>query len=189
MPENEYRYGDLEFRQDENGLGVVMGTVIRYGDVGTLPWGTEEFKAGAFDGRMEDLIANRMHQRTQPLARLGGGLTVTNTSTDMRAEITLPDTTFGRDTAVELTARILRGLSLEFRAVKDDVTDTGHRIVTEARMFGFGIVDKPAYPGSVASMKRWAEYRTEYGLYVPEPAPEPEPQPEPVRRRYFLPMV
>ena len=58
---NEFRYSDLEFRQDENGLGVVTGTVIRYGDVATLPWGTEEFKAGAFTGRMEDLIANRMH--------------------------------------------------------------------------------------------------------------------------------
>ena len=48
---NEFRYSDLEFRQDENGLGVVTGTVIRYGDVATLPWGTEEFKAGAFTGR------------------------------------------------------------------------------------------------------------------------------------------
>ena len=176
---NEYRFGDLEFRQDDNGLGVVTGTVIRYGDVATLPWGTEEFKAGAFNGRMEDIIANRMHQRTQPLARLGGGLTVTDTTTEMRTEVTLPDTTFGRDVAVELTARILRGISLEFRIVKDDVTDTGHRIVTEARMFGFGIVDKPAYPESVASMKRWADYRSEYGLWPPKPK----------TTRHFLPVV
>ena len=58
---------------------------------------------------------------------------------------------------------------MEFRAIKDDVTDKGHRIITEARMYGFGVVDKPAYPGSVATMKRWDEYRTEYGLHVPEP--------------------
>ena len=87
----------------------------------------------------------------------------------LRTEVTLPDTSSGRDTAVELAQRILRGLSLEFRAIKDDVTDKGHRIITEARMYGFGVVDKPAYPGSVATMKRWDEYRTEYGLYVPEP--------------------
>ena len=39
MPENEFRYGDLEFRQSEDGLGVVVGTVIRYGDVAKLPVG------------------------------------------------------------------------------------------------------------------------------------------------------
>ena len=44
-------------------------------------------------------------------------------------------------------------------------------------MYGFGVVDKPAYPGSVATMKRWDEYRTEYGLHVPEPDHEPEDQP------------
>ena len=41
---NEFRYGALEFRETDDGLGVVVGTVIRYGDVATLPWGTEEFK-------------------------------------------------------------------------------------------------------------------------------------------------
>ena len=62
---NEFRYGDLEFRQSDDGLGVVVGTVIRYGDVATLPWGTEEFKAGAFTfGRLphaSKIKANRMH--------------------------------------------------------------------------------------------------------------------------------
>ena len=33
MPENEFRYGDVEFRQGDDGLGVVVGTVIRYGDM------------------------------------------------------------------------------------------------------------------------------------------------------------
>ena len=87
---------------------------------------------------MEDLIANRMHSRTQPLARTGNGLSVTDDEEALRAEVTLPDTSSGRDTAVELAQRILRGLSLEFRAIKDDVTDKGHRIITEARMYGFG---------------------------------------------------
>ena len=181
---NEFRYSDLEFRQDENGLGVVTGTVIRYGDVATLPWGTEEFKAGAFTGRMEDLIANRMHSRTQPLARTGSGLSVTDDEEALQAEVTLPDTSSGRDTAVELAQRILRGLSLEFRAIKDDVTDKGHRIITEARMYGFGVVDKPAYPGSVATMRSWNEYGMHhYGQsYDVEPEPVEEEPEEPLPR-------
>ena len=169
MPENEFRYGDVEFRQDDDGLGVVVGTVIRYGDVAKLPWGTEEFKAGAFENvESEDLIANRMHQRTQPIARTGAGLVVVDGPEELRAEVTLPDTTFGRDTATELSLRILRGLSLEFRAIEDTVNeDTEHRVISKAEMFGFGVVDRPAYPGSVASMRAWGEYRTAHGLRVP----------------------
>ena len=50
MPDfNEYRdylYDDFEFRQDaETGLGIVTGTIVKYGDVATFPWGTEEVKA------------------------------------------------------------------------------------------------------------------------------------------------
>ena len=148
MPENEFRYGDVEFRQGDDGLGVVVGTVIRYGDVAKLPWGTEEFKAGAFENvESEDLIANRMHQRTQPIARTGAGLVVVDGPEEMRAEVTLPDTTFGRDTATELSLRILRGLSLEFRAIEDTVNeDTEHRVISKAEMFGFGVVDQPGLP-------------------------------------------
>ena len=72
---NEFRYGALEFRETDDGLGVVVGTVIRYGDVAQIgPNLTEEFKAGAFgDYASPRLKVNRMHQRTQILARLQVG--------------------------------------------------------------------------------------------------------------------
>ena len=47
-------------------------------------------------------------------------------------------------------------------------------------MFGFGVVDRPAYPGSVATMRSWAEYRSAHGLAGPEDEPEPTPEPEPM---------
>ena len=183
---NEFRYADFEFRQSEDGLGVVTGTVIRYGDVAKLPWGTEEFKAGAFgDIESADLIANRMHQRTQPLGRSGAGLRIINDDEALRAELTLPGTSVGRDTAIEVRERLLRGLSLEFRAIKDTVDDdTNHRVIERAEMFGYGIVDRPAYPGSVAQMRAWTEYRTEYGLHVPKP--EAKPVTTQKSRRYFV---
>ena len=176
MPEHEFRYGDVEFRQGDDGLGVVVGTVIRYGDVATLPWGTEEFKAGAFgDFRSLKVKANRMHQRTEMLARLGGRLSVDDDDAAMSFRVSLPDTTAGRNTATELREGLLTGASLEFRAIEDTVNeDTGHRIVSKAQLFGFGIVDEPAYPGSVASMRAWGEYRTACGLIAPD-RPEPEP--------------
>ena len=194
MPENvsEYRYADFEYRASDDGLGTVSGTIIRYGDKASFPWGTEEIKAGAFgDVEGADLIANRMHQRTQPLARTGVGLRITDTPEQMIGEVTLPDTSVGRDTAVEVGKRILRGLSLEFRSVKDIIDeDTQHRTIEKATMFGFGVVDRPAYPGSVAQMRRWQDYmgqaetRSAYDLWTPgaavmPPDPEPEPEPDP----------
>ena len=39
MPETEFRYGALEFRETEGGVGVVTGTIIRYGDRAVVPVG------------------------------------------------------------------------------------------------------------------------------------------------------
>lgn len=185
MPENEFRYGDLEFRQSDDGLGVVVGTVIRYGDVATLPWGTEEFKAGAFgDFRSPKVKVNRMHQRTQMLARLGGRLEIDDTPERMKYELSLPDTTTGRDTATELMEGLLTGSSLEFRSIEDTVNeDSQHRVISKAQLFGFGIVDEPAYPGSVAQMRSWNEYSMyHYGETHWEPIEKSEPPP----RRYYI---
>ena len=178
MPENEFRYADFEVRQGENGLGIVTGTIIRYGDVATLPWGTEEFRAGAFgDFSGEQVYANRMHMREQPLGWLGTQLMIEDSQEHMRSELTLPDTSYGRDTSVEVKEKILRGLSLEFRAIEDTVNqDTGHRIISKAKLYGFGVVDRPAYSGSVVGMRSWNEYRQALGYTVPEVESREEPR-------------
>lgn len=174
---NEYRYADFEVREDDDGRPVVAGTVIRYGEVAKLPWFSEEVKAGAFgDVESRDLIVNRMHQRSQPLARTGVGLRMMDSSESLQAEVTLPDTTIGRDTAVEVSSRLLRGLSIEFRSTKETFDEKkNHREIVEADLYGFGIVDRPAYSGSMAQM-RWQEYRQFHGLLVPDPEPEPAKQ-------------
>ena len=72
MPESEFRYADFEIREGTNGLRIVTGTIVRYGDRATFPWGTEEFRAGAFgdvtQGRFE---ANRRHIQDQVLGVSG----------------------------------------------------------------------------------------------------------------------
>ena len=193
MPDNiEYRYQDFEYRQEGDGLGVVVGPVVAYGDVASFPWGKERFEAGAFRNLGDDhLRANRMHQRHQILARIGAGYTLENTAAALNSEVVLPDTTAGRDTAYEVKHKLLRGKSMEFRSLKDRVED-GVRIISDAIYYGEGIVDLPAYRGSFAQMRSWDEYlqAVEYrdahsGLYLPrgasatleersEPAGEPE---------------
>ena len=168
MPDFEYRFAPFEFRQMDEGLGVIEGTIIRYGDIATFPWGTEEFKAGAFgDFSNRNVRANRMHQRDQALGNTleAKNLVITNTDKEMSARLELPNTSYGRDTAVEVGQRILTGLSLEFRSTKDTIDDSKqHRTIETAMLGGFGVVDAPAYPGSVAQ-KRWEEHRS--GIVIP----------------------
>ena len=171
MKENrEYRYIPFVARQTESNETVVSGRPIRYGDVADIGgWFTEEFRAGWVTNWSDLMIVNRMHKRDQPLATSERGATFKDTTEEMTAEVTLPDTTYGRDAATEVDLGLLRGFSLEFLVDKDEYDyKKDHRIVVAGRMFGFGIVDRPAYPDSVAQVKRAQEYRQHYGLWAPE---------------------
>lgn len=177
-PDREYRYVPVEVRQDDEGNTIAAGTIIRYGDVADIGWFTEEFRAGWVKNAADIMFANRMHMRNEPLAVSDGKLTIKDTSERMTAELVLPSTTHGQNAATELDEGLLRGFSLEFITTKDEYDyDKDHRVVVEGRMFGFGVVDKPAYPDSVAGLKRAQEYRQHYGLSVPKP-------PEPIVRRF-----
>ena len=191
--DREYRYMPVEVRQNEDGETVVSGTVIRYGDrADIMGLFTEEFRED-WVSNPEDLnFANRMHIRSQPLATSEFGLTYMDTAEAMTFEVVLPDTSAGRDASVEFERGLLRGASVEFRVNKngeDYDEKTNHRLIISAKRFGIGLVDRPAYPDSVAELKRAMEYRAHYGLYVPEPpptAPNPVPAPAVARRFHFI---
>ena len=118
---NEFRYSDFEFRQSEDGLGVVAGTVIRYGDVATLPWGTEEF-TGRRVRRLSQPLGSRSIACINARKCLRGSvgrLEIEDDDERMAFSLTLPDTVAGRDTATEMREELLTGASLEFRAIED----------------------------------------------------------------------
>ena len=184
----EYRYIPFTTRQTEDGQTVVEGTVIRYGDVADIGgWFTEEFRAGWVENSGDVMYANRMHNRDEMLAASDTSfLTITDTDERMVATLTLPSTTHGQNVKEEISdeRKLLRGLSIEFLTSTDEYDyKRDHRKVVKGRMFGFGIVDRPAYPDSVAQVKRAQEYRQHYGLALPKPAPPPEPV---TVRRYFV---
>ena len=154
----------LELRASDNGPGTVVGPLVLYDDVATLPFGQERFARGVFgDLASLDLFANRMHIREQTLANTGAGLRIYEDEKGVYGEVDLLDDMYGEMTAKQVASGRLRGKSVEFRMFKDDYID-GVRVVQEARLYGWGIVDKPAYPRSVAAMRSWTEYRAEYGL-------------------------
>ena len=145
--EYEIRWGG-ELRQDGN---VLTGRLITYGEVSETF--QERFLPGCFGdvGRL-DVILNVMHDRGRPIARTGAGLVLTDSpqSLDMRAE--LPNTQEARDTHEMVRAGILRGLSVEFLATREDYT-AGIRSISHALLGAFGVVDSAAYVGSMVEAR------------------------------------
>lgn len=150
-PKPERRFAEL--RADDAGI---TGVLLRYGDRATFGTFTERFEPGAM--RMEaDLIANLMHDRMKPVARTGAGLTVTDDGGGLSARIEWPETVYAREARELVQAGVLKGLSVEFRAVTERF-EGRERIISEARMTGLGIVDRPAYPESVIASRMWDAY-------------------------------
>jgi len=151
----ERRYARLRYASGR----VLEGTAVRYGDVGRASWaGRERIEPGAFgDVARSDVLLNDMHVRARPLARTGGGglvLTDTREALTMRAE--LPDTRRASDTLALVRAGVLRGLSVEFRALREHM-EGGVRVVTGAALEGLGVVDRPAYPASTVEARQRPE--------------------------------
>ena len=143
----------FEFRA--GGDGAIEGTVIPYGQSARIGDFTEKFLAGSIN--FSDVIANRQHQRSAPLARTnGGGLTLTDSASALRARIELPDTADGRDTRELVKRGILRGLSAEFRAIRD-TWEASERTIQEAVLSGLAVVDSGAYAGATLTEVRELE--------------------------------
>ena len=127
----------------------LSGRVIRYGDIATLPFGKEVIDSGAFgDLSQADLILNRQHDRGKPLARTaGGGLQIEDSPVELRLTANLPETPTGKEAMTLVRSGVLRGFSVEFRALDEYIRDRVLHI-SKAELFGVALVDKPAYPDS-----------------------------------------
>lgn len=136
------------------GERTLTGVAVRYGSIARLPWGEERFEAGAFDVSGADVILNVQHARDVPLARTGGGgLELRDTPEALTIRAELPETRAADDVLTLVRGKILRGLSVEFRAT-DETVIAGVRVIRAAALTGVGVVDKPAYPDSVVSAMR-----------------------------------
>ena len=128
------------------------GVAVRYGDVAALPFGKERIEAGAFSP-LGDAILNSQHDRAAPLARTGGGgLVLKDSDEALSIEAELPNTRATDDVLELVRTKVIRGLSIEFRAVKERA-EAGLRIIERAVLVGVAVVDTPAYPASVVEAR------------------------------------
>ena len=142
----------VAFRQA--GPGQIEGTLIPYGAASSIGGVfSETFRAGSLTWPA-GVLANVQHDRGRPLARLGHGLELSDGPTELRATLTLPDTTEGRDTRVLIESGVLRGFSAEFRATQDEWTTPTERIIHRAELHGLAVVDDPGHESALIAEVR-----------------------------------
>ena len=152
------RYTELRYE----GNRTVSGTALKYGDIAVI-WGEKErFEPGAFgDLSKADVVLNLQHTRFMPIARTGGGgMTVSDDGGEVAIRADLPDTQPANDTLTLMRARVLRGLSIEFRP-KDWRYEgkEGDRtlVIEKAELRGVAVVDRPAYGQSLLDPRAEAQ--------------------------------
>ena len=153
----EYRFAPLEFRDDG---AVITGVAMPYGTVARIMGAFDEsVEPGAFgDVAGLDVILNRMHLRSEPIARTGkGGLTLTDSSTELRLKAEIPD--YRADIRDMVSRGILAGFSVEMHVKAEDWPSPDRRIVKAAKLTGIGLVDRAAYGKATGRDRQAVERR------------------------------
>ena len=123
---------------------VLSGAAMVYGD--TSPDFNERFMPGALQhsGRVD---INLQHDPSIVLAR---GAVLTDTGRELRVRAELPE---GSAALSLIKNRAINCLSVEFHA-KAERRESGVRVVERAELTGLALVDRGAYPQSVAEIRK-----------------------------------
>ena len=146
----EYRFAELEFR---DGGAVITGIAMPYCTVARIAGAFDEsVEPGAFgDVAGADVILNRMHVQSEPIARTGkGGLVLTDSSTELRLKAEIP--AYRADIRDMVAREILSGLSVEMHVQDESWPAADRRIIRSARLTGIGLVDRAAYGEATAAL-------------------------------------
>ena len=128
------------------GYAVLFNTEANLYDM----W-TEVISPGAFDKSLQerDVIAIHSHDTGRIVGRMKAGtLILRSDSKGLAFENPLPDTSDGRDLAVQIDRGDIAGMSFGFRAVKqewDDTVDPPKRTITEAELYEITYTGLPVW--------------------------------------------
>ena len=144
----------VECREDEtrSGPGRLIGRILTYGQRAIDR--AELFERGALTWPADGVVLNRQHARGQPIMRVMPRLV----GDELRIDQALPDTVAGRDTATEIRAGLMRGLSVSFQAQRQ-AFEGGVRLIQKAAMTAIAVVDDPSYDAPVEVRARGHERR------------------------------
>ncbi len=147
--------GALEFRRD---LRQVSGVIMPYGELAVFRNDTrrEMFLPGSLVAAADPYL-NVMHKDSEgnpapAILRQSSGLLLTDSDEQLTMQAVLPETREAEDAIKMIADGLLRGLSIEFRAM-DEEQRGNVRIVRQALLEGVGLVDSPAYPGATVEVR------------------------------------
>ena len=144
----EYRCA-IEFREDASrrSPGRIFGRLLRYGEQAKDR--AELFEADALRwNSIDGILLNRQHDPDRPIMRVQPE----KRGDEIVIDAPLPNTRMGREIAVEVRGGVLTGLSVEFKAVQQEVR-AGVRHIKEALLVGAGLVTSPSYNAPVEVRK------------------------------------
>ena len=179
----EFRFHEFEFRAGtDDGPGMLTGPVVVYGDEAIGKKGRERTEPGFFQNVSDTRIrAVVQHERSQPLAANGRGLTLRDSQRMLVAELKLPKTTRGYETREYIQEGVYTGYSSKFYP-RRETRDT-MRVLQQGLLEHVAVVDHPAYGKSTF------ELRAEDFLAEFEGEPEYRQQPFAATYNYNIPEV
>ena len=130
----------LEVREDDTrrSPGRMVATLIREEErASDRP---EIFKEGSVTWPPEGIIINLQHNRQAPVLRA----VPFREGRDIKIDAPIPDSTAGRDAAVNVREKVYRGMSVEFRSTSEGRRG-GLREIRAAVLGGAALVDSGAY--------------------------------------------
>ena len=142
----------VELREDDTlaSPGRLTGVLLTYNErASDRP---ELFERGSIDldaiTANGGIVINRQHTRGAPITRVIPELR----GDELVIDQALPDTQAGRDAAVEIRSGLMRGLSVEFKALRARMV-SGVRRISAATLVAGGLVDDPSYAGSTVEVR------------------------------------
>lgn len=161
MHETEYRTFGFEIRaaEDSNTLVGHAAVFDTLADIGG--WFKEKIARGAFKKTLADNADVRALLNHNPDKIFGrtksGTLKLREDDTGLFNEISMPDTTLGKDTMISVKRGDIDQESFAFQAIKEewDETDPNNpiRTIIEVKLFDVSLVVFPAYPTTDVSAK------------------------------------
>ena len=150
----------IEIREVE-GKPRLVGVLMPYGEQAKDR--REVFERGALAWDEGGVVLRRQHQRSSPILRFVPVEAEGNLTIDQE----LPDTAAGRDAAAEIRSGLFKGLSVEFKAIKENFVG-GVRRISEAVLTGAGLVDSGAYESATVEARAEAANRERGLLHLRE---------------------
>ena len=139
---------EIRFKEDESrqSPGILTGTLMTYETrASDRP---ETFEQDSLEWPDDGIVIYEQHNPHAPIVRAIPFVE----GREVKINTPFPNTTRGRDAAVNLREGVLTGLSVEFKAVRQSFR-SGVRSISKAMLRGAGLVVAPAYSDSLAEVR------------------------------------